>query len=354
MTAPMPQRGRPTSSTPSRSRRDGHAQRCRSEHRGHRGARRRLIAKDPAGKPPAVRHPQRTIPLQHAGHQVHPGERGDEPGARRPEHPLGGTGLDDPPLLQDRDAVGEHDGVEHIVGDEDGRRPGLREPFPQQLAQHAMRSARRLPRAVRRAAAPPARAASARAIATRCCWPPDSCAGLAAARSPSRPTAASQPRGLGRAHPAAACPGTAARTRRCRSRSGAGRAAVPGRAGRHRGAPAATSRCGDRWRVMVRPATVTVPDSAESARPARPAASTCPSRSGRAARESRRGRTCSAASSTKSPRRTRNCACSAARHRIASARQLRSSSRMTMATTTSSSDRAIAESWLTPAPLNAV
>ena len=77
----------------------------------------------------------------------------------------------------DGDPVGDRQRLLLVVGHEDG---GDAEPLLElaDLLAHAGRAAwRRGWRAARRAAAPSARCTSARASATRCCWPPESCAG---------------------------------------------------------------------------------------------------------------------------------------------------------------------------------
>ena len=101
-----------------------------------------------------------------------------------------------PVELVDHPAVGEEQhpvGVrrrERVVGDHHDRLAvpvHRRAQQPQHLPRRTPRPGRRW---ARRRTAPPGRVTSARAIATRCCWPPDSSLGRCPARS-ARPTSAS-------------------------------------------------------------------------------------------------------------------------------------------------------------------
>ena len=97
---------------------------------------------------------------------------------------------------------------------------------------------------------------SARASATRCCWPPESCDG------PALVVAVRAARGRGSARPArgsrSSGPSCAAgRTRRCRRRSGAGTARTTGRRCSRCACTAGRRRC--RW-----PASTTRPSSGSS------------------------------------------------------------------------------------------
>ena len=121
--------------------------------------------------------------------------------------------------------------------------------------------------------------ASARAIATRCCCPPDSCAGRRSPK-PASPTRREPLVGLRIGRRASRRRAPAARTRRSRARSGAGTAAAPGRAARHPRSDGVT--CVARRRRGVQH-PLSQPDvAARRARPARRArraASTCRRRS---------------------------------------------------------------------------
>ncbi len=90
--------------------------------------------------------------------------------------------------LLDHAVVHHHDAVGHrqrfflVVGDHDGGDADVLLQPADLAAQADARLARRAPTAARRAAAGRARVASARASATRCCWPPESCARVLGAR----------------------------------------------------------------------------------------------------------------------------------------------------------------------------
>ena len=62
-----------------------------------------------------------TVGIRAPGHEVDAGESGDERRFRVAEHVAGGALLHHLAVLQDGGALGQHDGVEHIVGDEDHR-----------------------------------------------------------------------------------------------------------------------------------------------------------------------------------------------------------------------------------------
>ena len=106
-------------------------------------------------------------------------------------HPdlVGGALLTHPPVLEDDDPVGEHDGLDRVVGD---HHSGAGEvPQMGDAARRAPGDGRRC-RArpvARRAAGPRARGASARASEARCCCPPDRRPGrsFALSASPKRP-----------------------------------------------------------------------------------------------------------------------------------------------------------------------
>ena len=108
------------------------------------------------------------------------------------------------------------------------------------------------------------RAANARAIATRCCWPPESSSGLVRPRGPrgrsgraaSRPRSSASARATSRAR-------AAARGRRCRARSGAGTGCRPGRRGRAGGGPRPASTDGS---VITSPSRKMSPSSISSSR----------------------------------------------------------------------------------------
>ena len=127
---------------------------------------------------------------------------------------------------------------------------------------------------------------SARATATRCCWPPDSSVGSWSSRSP-RPSRSSA--AVARRDPLASGrrPGTAAASRRCRARSSAAAGCTTGRRSRWSGCGAAARPSSSS--VRDRRAGQRVGAGRRAGRGSRGCSSSCSCRS-RTARRSRRTR----------------------------------------------------------------
>ena len=92
----------------------------------------------------------------------------------------------DATVAQHHEAIADRGGV-GIVRDHHDRLPELVDRVAQQLAAPLRSTSSRGCRWARRRTRPPGRVTSARAIATRCCWPPDSSEGRCLRRS-VRPT----------------------------------------------------------------------------------------------------------------------------------------------------------------------
>ena len=105
-------------------------------------------------------------------------EAGDE-GGRGPLVELGRRAeLLDPAAVHDRDRVGHRHRLLLVVRDVDEGDARCRAGSPSARAASACAASGRARRAARRGAAPAGRLTSARASATRCCWPPESWRGL--------------------------------------------------------------------------------------------------------------------------------------------------------------------------------
>ena len=184
------------------------------------------------------------------------------------------------------DDVAERERLELVVRDEQRGGAGGLEDARARPAPAARAGRRRGWRTARRAAAAAARGASARASATRCCWPPDSWCGARVARRARGPTRSSisctRASALGARQVARKPKATLSRHGQVREqRVVLEHHADAARLGRHvharwrrRTAPRRRSRCGRR--------------PAAPARPRRAAARSCRSPTGRSARRSAR------------------------------------------------------------------
>ena len=263
---------------------------CRAEPRGTpqrpRAGRRRRRARrrpTPSGRPttssplvvvsPAgvARPLSRLIPAIRAAKALR--------GAR--QHLADGSLLDDAAGLENDDAVREQQRVEHVVGDEQartGRRPGATRRSSCRNAGAAPTSSAAIGSSSRSRCGS---AASARATATRCCCPPESCAGPAVRevsgvdrRQPFVGERRAPPPGPGRR--------CGVRRRRSPARPGAGTAAPAGRAAPPRGRAAAPSgrrrrgrrRPGRSVRVVGRTRPATRPSSVDLPAPFGPSTAT--------------------------------------------------------------------------------
>ena len=175
--------------------------------------------------------------------------------------------LDDPPVAQHGDGVGQRQRLLLIVGDEHGRHALLAQQRMDLLAdpaaQRCVQGRERLVEQQRRG-----RRASARASATRCCSPPESWCGRRRASPPMPTISSSSLHGRCRA-----ARGGEARSRRSRRRSGEGRAPPPGarsprraargrrRCGRRRArsSPSETRPCSARSKPAITRSSVVLP-----------------------------------------------------------------------------------------------
>ena len=157
---------------------------------------------------------RRRAPRPH--HVGHAEEVGDEQGRRALVDLARRADLVDPALVHDGDPVAHAERLFLVVGDEDEGRPHLLlqrlQLDPQLAADFRVERAERLVEKQHGG-----RRTSARASATRCCWPPESWCGRRLARSPSSTSSSASsrpPLALGLARPS----GSASRRRRCRAR----------------------------------------------------------------------------------------------------------------------------------------